>query len=818
MGMAYFRNGQSGGCPHRAGRLARAAMIAGTFHKLLSADLLGLLLIVAALQDFTYGVSSSLKNTDTKYFFWVCLLAALIALGLNKIKFNGIQASAWIVTVGVLGVWILAARLSTPLLDLGNAILVLIPQIVPAIRSHTPLDTTAIVEAWRIVAEASAALGSRVQVWLVSLDRNVTVTDSLVRNMVWILFLWLISAWMGWFAARRNAIVSLLPSMFLLAFVTSYSEYRIYTLWFMVSILLLLMGLWNYKEHTLQWERKKVDYSDSIRYDAGQAVIFLTIIIGAATFITPSISWREIRDFLRERNQSSENEAADLLGIRQQTVSGQNVPVQQPSLPRDHLLSGGNALSQDVVMTIRTGELPPLVNPALTANAPRYYWRSTTYDTYVSAGWVTSSALPQRYEANTPLIPGLLDGYRTLHLDVEMAQPEGKLFWSGILFSTDAPIRADWRVRPQSNLFADKSTLLEADIFVVASSALAYEAESYIPRVTIEELRAASTDYPTAIRDRYLRLPSSVPERVHQLAREITQGKTNAYDKAKAIESFLREYPYDLEVPAPPEDNDVADYFLFDLKKGYCDYYATAMVVLARASGLPARFVSGYSSGSYDAANAQYIVRELNAHSWAEVYFPEFGWIEFEPTASQPELELAETKPEIPGGDQPDPTAQRLLNRFRLETAIYLLSPIAAILIISLVYFTLIERWFYMRLAPATAIEKIYRRLYRLGRPLAGEHTKAETAYEFMQKLVNKINTLREHSRFTKLLLSAQQDIELLTELYQATLFTHHKIQNEDAHTALNTWKHLRMRLWIARINVIARERLLRPKQSPGSM
>jgi transglutaminase-like putative cysteine protease len=792
--------------------MAGVAMIARAFRQFLSADLLGLILTVTALQDFTYGVSSSLRNTDTKYFFWVCLLAMLIAFGLNKLKLNGIQASAWMVAVGVLGVWILGARLTTPMLDLGNAILILVPQIIPAIRSHTPLDTTAIVDAWRVVAEASGALGARVQVWLVSLDRNVTVTDALVRNMVWTLIMWLISAWMGWFTARRNAVASLLPSIFLLAFVTSYSEYRIYTLWFMVSILLLLMGLWNYKEHTLQWEIRKVDYSDSIRYDAGQAVIFLTIIIGAITFITPSISWREIRDFLRERNQSAENEAADLLGIRQQTVAGQNTPVQKPALPRDHLLSGGNALSQDVVMAIRTGEFPPVVNPSLTADVPRYYWRSATYDVYVGAGWLTSSTFPQRYEANTPLIPGLLNRYRTLHLDVELAQPEGQLFWSGILFSTDSPIRADWRVRPQSNLFTDQSTLLQADMFFAASSEVTYQAESYIPRVTIQELRAAPTEYPSAIRDRYLKLPSSVPERVHQLASEITKGKTNAYDKAKAIEAYLRQYPYDLEVPAPPEEQDVADYFLFELKKGYCDYYATALVVLARASGLPARFVSGYSSGSYDAANAQYIVRELNAHSWAEVYFPEIGWIEFEPTASQPEIEIAETANEIPGGEQTDPTAERLLNRFRLETALYLLSPIAAMLIVALVYFSLIERWLYMRLAPATAIEKIYRRLYRLGRPLAGERTRAETVHEFMQKLINKIETLREGSRFAKLLLSAQQDIEMLTELYQATLFTHHMIQKNDARTALNTWKQLRLRLWIARLNTWLNHVVLRSK------
>jgi transglutaminase-like putative cysteine protease len=585
----------------------------------------------------------------------------------------------------------------------------------------------------------------------------------------------------------------------LLAAVTSYSEFRTYTLWLMVSVLLLLMGLWNYKEHTTQWRIKQVDYSDSIRYDVGQAVIFLTIVIGAATFVTPSVSWREIRDFLREKDRSSQNEAAELLGIQQQRAAGKSVATQKPSLPTDHLLTEGYAQSQEVVMTIRTGELPPVASPSITASAPRHYWRSTTYDVYVGAGWITSAAASQRFQPNTPLIPGLLNGYRPLHLDVEMVQPEGKLFWSGILFSADVPIRADWRIRPKSDLFADQSTLLQADMFAAASTARAYRAEAYLPRVTVEELRAASTEYPDIIHERYLQLPGSVPKRVLELAQDLTQGKENVYDKAKAIEAYLRTYPYTLEVPTPPEDQDVADYFLFDLKKGYCDYYATAMVVLARASGIPARFVSGYSSGSYDAANAEYIVRKLNAHSWAEVYFPEIGWVEFEPTASEPEVQLTLVKPEVPALEPQKSAAARLLYRFRLEKVIYGLSPVAALLFFCIVYFVLIERWWYLHLAPATAIQRMYRRLYRLGRPLAGERTRAETAQEFMQKLVDKLEMLQGHSRSARLLAETRQDVELLTHLYQDALFSHNNIRKSESRKALKTWKHLRLRLLLAR-------------------
>jgi hypothetical protein len=87
------------------------------------------------------------------------------------------------------------------------------------------------------------------------------------------------------------------------------------------------------------------------------------------------------------------------------------------------------------------------------------------------------------------------------------------------------------------------------------------------------------------------------------------------------------------------------DYFLFDSRQGYCDYYASALTVMARAVGIPARIVSGYTRGEYHSVSNVYRVRELNAHTWVEIYFPHYGWAEFEPTASQPLIARPE-KPE----------------------------------------------------------------------------------------------------------------------------------------------------------------------------
>src|SRR5690242_509975 len=242
MGMAYLSHRQSPRGPLRAGRLARLAMTLVRFlRRHFSADVMALILILIAVQALTSGISSSLRDTDTRYFFWVCFVAVMLALGLHQLKLNGIQASVVMILIGALGIWLIAARLILPLFDLGNTLLSLTPQIIPAIRSHIPVDTTALAEPWRIVADASLSLNLRLQGWLISLSTGETIDDGLVRSMIWTLMVWLIAAWLGWFTGKRNAIVALLPSLLLLAAVISYSGRLVYTLWVVVSVLLLLM-------------------------------------------------------------------------------------------------------------------------------------------------------------------------------------------------------------------------------------------------------------------------------------------------------------------------------------------------------------------------------------------------------------------------------------------------------------------------------------------------------------------------------------------------------------------------------------------------
>jgi transglutaminase-like putative cysteine protease len=769
-------------------------MTARIAKKLLSADALGLVLLFLALQMLAFGVSSSLLKTETQSLFMICFIAAVAGWVLSGSKLRGIYAALIVVSLGAAGIWIMGARLFLPLLDLVKSLDTLLPQILPALREKTPMDTSQVQAAWDVTVQYSSTLALRWQTWWKGAGDSIRVNDALIQNMIWSLIVWCVGAWMGWFAARRNALLAFLPAIALLAVVISYSEYRIYSLWLLVILMLLLMGIWNYKKHTTQWQRHRVDYSDSIVYDNAQAIVLLLFLIGTISFSTPSVSWRAIRDAFRDRHK---NQAAEMLGIRQQSVAPAKTIFQQPSLPREHLLTEGVEESKELVMTIRTGELPPMPDAVLTKTVPRHYWRSTVYDGYMGAGWITNGAVPQNYKANTPIIPGLLDGYRPLHLDVKLYQPEGKLFWSGLLYSASVPFRVDWRMRPQPNLFADQTALLQADMFSAASGARSYEADIYIPQATIEQLRAASTQYPDYIRVRYLALPNRMPQRVRDLAKKITLGVDNPYDKAKAIEGYLRRnYPYDLKVPAPPKGQDVADFFLFDLKRGYCDYYATAMVVLARLNGLPARFVSGYSSGSYDAPNAEYVVRKLNAHSWAEVYFPEIGWIEFEPTASEPEIERIEKEAELSVANPTVSPTEKFIFKLRNTGVIYWVSPFILALLVYVLYVTIFERLWVVSRPPVSAMTYIFRGYYRTGRPLVGKRTQAETASEFTHKLIRKLDEIYSLKKTTR---PYQAQAKQLTQTYQTSLFSNHSVDKNEIKKAFEVWKHLRRQILMAR-------------------
>jgi transglutaminase-like putative cysteine protease len=155
--------------------------------------------------------------------------------------------------------------------------------------------------------------------------------------------------------------------------------------------------------------------------------------------------------------------------------------------------------------------------------------------------------------------------------------------------------------------------------------------------VTEQELRVATGPVPVPIAEEYGQTPVNTTPRVVDLARLVTRGHYNAYDKVKALENWLGDNTrYSLNAPLSPRNVDVVDDFLFRTRLGWCEQIASSLVVMARSVGIPARLVTGFVPGSRDALTGRFVVRERDAHAWAEIYFPGIGWQGFDPTASVP--------------------------------------------------------------------------------------------------------------------------------------------------------------------------------------
>jgi transglutaminase-like putative cysteine protease len=179
-------------------------------------------------------------------------------------------------------------------------------------------------------------------------------------------------------------------------------------------------------------------------------------------------------------------------------------------------------------------------------------------------------------------------------------------------------------------LFRDST----GSIFNPAHNAMAtrYEALSLLPVVTPTELRKVPAQFPQQIRNVYLQLPSNLDPRIRKLAATLTSDSANEYDRISAISEFLnRNYRYTLNLQGPVPADPLAN-FLFVRRAGHCEYFASAMTIMLRTIGIPARYVTGFAPGEYNDIAGDYIVRASDAHAWVEAYFPGIGWLTFDPT------------------------------------------------------------------------------------------------------------------------------------------------------------------------------------------
>lgn len=283
------------------------------------------------------------------------------------------------------------------------------------------------------------------------------------------------------------------------------------------------------------------------------------------------------------------------------------------------------------------------------SNDGRFYWRSRIYDTYQDGGWSYSGGAPTSFDpSDGNLTLPNDDGRETIEVTITPMVTS--------LASLYLPPQPLW-VNRTAEIFLTRVDGSPVDAAgVVASNTVmrgeSYRARSSVAIPTAPQLREAEEDYPDWVLKTYLQIPNSISQRVIDLADTIVQGQDTAYDKTVAITNWLRRnMEYSRETEAPPAVVEPLDWFLFDYKIGFCNYYASAEVIMLRSQGIPARLAAGYAQGTFNPDEGIFEVTTVESHSWPEVYFPGYGWVEFEPTVSQSALDRPELPPESEGFD-----------------------------------------------------------------------------------------------------------------------------------------------------------------------
>ena len=271
---------------------------------------------------------------------------------------------------------------------------------------------------------------------------------------------------------------------------------------------------------------------------------------------------------------------------------------------------------------------------------PYIYWQAVVYDTYEEGAWSISESdqtLHFPSEGQIRLAPTAMRE-EVLQTVINYVPNAGTIHGAPEIVNTN---RQMYVTHSQDD--AGNAIVHQVQSRFVMRQGEKYQVLSRYSNADATSLREASTEYSAWVTEKYLQLPDSITPETVALSGELTAEHDNPFDKAIAVRNYLRRnIAYNDQISAPPPDVEPVHYILFDRQEAYCNYYASAMVMMLRSQGVPSRFVAGYAQGEWDEESSSYRVRASNAHSWVEVYFPGYGWIQFEPTAS------------IPAGDRPE--------------------------------------------------------------------------------------------------------------------------------------------------------------------
>ncbi|GAB4420213.1 MAG: transglutaminaseTgpA domain-containing protein [Anaerolineales bacterium] len=482
-----------------------------------------------------------------------------------------------------------------------------------------------------LLSEKLLSVGGRFLNALQAIVRNEPVVDSLPFVIFISTVLWFVGIASGYGYVRHNSyLIGTLPGLFFLLIIHQYDPYFPERNWLLGAYLLLalmLLGRYYYLQNRASWQQRRVFQVHESSFDITRglviaAALFVFVAWNLPTPLAEIESAKETWDRLTKPWELLQDRLENAVKPLQSQSSASSPDFYSAQLS----LGTGNPLEDTIIFAVRPDDID--------LSPPRYYWRGFVYDVYFNNYWYTRSVRTESFDPTKGSIPVL---------GVEQGQVATFTFFTNIpqslVYAASQPTWISREANTRTFVFDDGEQNLTA--FYATPAILPgeqYRTRAVLINPSVQELRAAGTEYPEWIVTRYVQ--GEYQPRIAALAAEITAGLETPYDKAEAITRYLRseiEYANPLPEP-PPADTDVLEWVLFDLKQGFCNYYASAEVLMLRSLGIPARLAVGFAEGEFDAENEAYIVRYYDAHAWPEVYFPGIGWVEFEPTANQEPL------------------------------------------------------------------------------------------------------------------------------------------------------------------------------------
>lgn len=609
---------------------------------------------------------------------------------------------------------------------------------------------------------------------LTELIRNISYFESDETALALLLAIvgWLLASLIGWWTLRENRPMRSLPIIGIIIVINTYWG-NTNPIWVAVYIglSLLLFSYIKQQALTASWGNIPRELPPLISLASGLLAVLITLLAYRLPTLDYGYWLEQLPGYRAVEAQFDDGEGGR--------------PVTRPSImPRTYLINEAPELLETIMMTATVS----MENPAAR------HWRALSFDIYTGDGWTFTPDFSQRVQAGEKLRHN-----NSIHSTVITQTVHWLADERVTRYSLGQPVTLDQDVVV--------SLRDERDLFRVQGRGdTTYTVVSKVINAPADRLRSATNAGVTvSLLNRYTQLPDSIPERVHLLASDIITGQVAPFDQAKAIETYLRQYEYTLDVPPPPEGVDPVDYFLFDAQQGYCDYYASSMVVLARSVGLPARMGVGFLAQTPDENGIQ-TIRKADAHTWAEIYFAGIGWVEFEPTAPFPivvdensvSAEQLREQRELttlplpglnPGLERPESDDTEVVDTQRDFGRL----PLIAFTIT----LTVALLWLTRRTQPPVDIFTQYTRLQQLANQLGVPTPPNQTPAEFQHALTQHVEPWRTHRLLQQWQASLPRHIKQLTE--QFTMQQYAPPDKAVAET-VNRWQAIRHPLLIMRV------------------